>query len=273
MTPTQKVIKYIATAFAIVLIASIISGILTGGFAILSALGLIHSNNSISKNLSLISSEVTDVSSLNIDLNCTNLEIKKGDTFKVETNNSKISFEEKNGDIKIKETSKNWLTSNNIKSRVVVYIPENINIEKATIKTGAGKVNIGTLNAKDFDLELGAGDVYIENVIITGDCKIDGGVGKTELKSCKINNLNANLGMGEFKFYGKLTGKSKVDSGMGAVNITLNGSKDDYKFEINKGIGNVTLDGQNVSDGTYCNGNDYLKIDGGIGETKIDFEN
>ena len=61
MTTAQKVIKYIATAFAIVLIASIISGILTGGFAILNALGLIHTNDSISENLSLISSEVTYV--------------------------------------------------------------------------------------------------------------------------------------------------------------------------------------------------------------------
>lgn len=273
MTPAQKVIKYIATAFAILLIASIISGILTGGFAILSALGLIHTNDSISENLSLISSEVTDVSSLNIDVNCTNLEIKKGDAFKVETNNSKISFEENNGDIKIKETNKNWLNSNNIKSYVVVYIPENINIEKATIQTGAGKVNIGTLNAKNFELELGAGDVYIENVAITSDCKIDGGVGKTELKSCKISNLKANLGMGKFKFSGTLTGKGKVDSGMGAVNIKLNDNQDDYKFEINKGIGNVTLDGKNVTDGIYGNGENYLKVDGGIGEIKIDFEN
>ena len=45
MTSIQKVIKYVATAFAIFLIITIISGILTGGYAILSALKLISSNN------------------------------------------------------------------------------------------------------------------------------------------------------------------------------------------------------------------------------------
>ena len=78
MTPAQKVIKYIATAFAILLIATIISGILTGGFAILSAFGLIKVNDSVADNLSMISSEVSDISTLNIELDCTNLEIKKG---------------------------------------------------------------------------------------------------------------------------------------------------------------------------------------------------
>ena len=46
-------------------------------------------------------------------------------------------------------------------------------------------------------------------------------LGKTEIKSCEINNLKANLGMGEFVFSGKLTGKSEIDSGVGAINIKL----------------------------------------------------
>ena len=75
MTSAQKVIKYIATAFAILLIASIISGILTGGFALLSAVGLIKANDSVADNLSVISNEIKEVASLNIELDCTNLEI------------------------------------------------------------------------------------------------------------------------------------------------------------------------------------------------------
>ena len=37
-------------------------------------------------------------------------------------------------------------------------------------------------------------------------------LGKTELNSCEINNLKANLGMGEFNFSGKLIGKNKRES-------------------------------------------------------------
>lgn len=276
MTTAQKVIKYLATAFAVFLIITIISAILSGGYALLSALGLIHTNKDIvTENLKVISKEVKEVTTLKIDLAYTNLDIKTGDDFKVETNNSKITFEENNGSVKIKEENRNWLKNDNISSDLIIYIPEDmIAIDEIKIQTGAGKINIEKLNTQRLYLELGAGDVYIENVIATGETKIDGGVGKTELKSCEINNLKASLGMGEFTFSGKLTGKSEIDSGVGAINIDLIDNKNNYKIDVSKGLGNVTLDGQKLeTDRVYGIGENYLDIDGGIGEIKIDFEN
>ncbi len=274
MTVTQRIIKYLSIAFAIFLIATIVSGILSGVYGLLNAIGLINKNKEpITKELGVISTEVKDISSLNIDLACTNLEIKTGDVFKVEANNSKITFEENNGSVKIKEKSRNILKGSDITSNLIVYIPEDMKkIDETTIKTGAGKVNIKELNTKGLHLELGAGDVYIENAIVTQESKIDGGIGKTELKSCELNNLKANLGVGEFNFSGKLIGKSEIDSGVGAVNIRLNDNKTNYKFDVNKGIGKVTLDKQNnVTDGTYGDGENYLALNGGIGEIKIEF--
>lgn len=276
MTTAQKVIKYLATAFAVFLIITIISAILSGGYALLSALGLIHTNKDIvTENLKVISKEVKVVTTLKIDLAYTNLDIKTGDDFKVETNNSKITFEENNGNVKIKEENRNWLNNNNLSSDLIIYIPEDmIAIDETKIQTGAGKINIEKLNTQSLYLELGAGDVYIENVIATGETKIDGGVGKTELKYCEINNLKANLGMGKFTFSGKLTGKSEIDSGVGAINIDLIDNKNNYKIDVSKGLGNVTLDGQKLeTDRVYGIGENYLDIDGGIGEIKIDFEN
>ena len=276
MTTAQKVIKYLATAFAVFLIITIISAILSGGYALLSALGLIHTNKDIvTENLKVISREVKEVTTLKIDLAYTNLDIKTGDDFKVETNNSKITFEENDGSVKIKEENRNWLNNDNISSNLIICIPEDmIAIDETKIQTGAGKINIEKLNTQSLYIELGAGDVYIENVIATGETKIDGGVGKTELKSCEINNLKANLGMGEFTFSGKLTGKSEIDSGVGAINIDLMDNKNNYKIDVSKGLGNVTLDGQKLEvDRVYGIGENYLDIDGGIGEIKIDFEN
>ncbi|MBO5413917.1 MAG: DUF4097 family beta strand repeat protein [Clostridia bacterium] len=275
MTTAQKVIKYIATAFAVFLIIAIISLILSGSYALLSAFGLIHTNkNIITDDLKVISSEVNEVSTLKIDLACTNLDIKTGDSFKVETNNSKIAFEEKDGSVKIKEENRNWLNNNNSESNLIIYIPEDmIDIDETKIETGAGKINIENLSTQSLCLELGAGDVYLENVTATGDTKIDGGVGKTELKSCEINNLKANLGMGEFVFNGKLIGKSEIDSGVGAINIKLMDKKENYTIEVDKGLGNVTLDGQKLEmDRVYGTGKNYLDIDGGIGSIKIDFK-
>ena len=274
MTTAQKVIKYIALGFAAFLIVTIISAILSGGYALLRAFGLIHvDKNIVTEELKVISSEVKEISTLKIDLSCTNLDVKIGDNFKVETNNSKITFTNDNGSVKIKEENRNWL-NNNKESNLIIYIPRDmIAIDETKIETGAGKINIEKLNTQSLYLELGAGDVYIKNLTVTKEAKIDGGLGRTELKSCEINNLKANLGMGDFVFNGKLTGKNEIDSGVGAIDIDLVDNKGNYKINVSKGLGNVTLDGQKLEmDRVYGTGENYLDVDGGIGEIKIEFK-
>ena len=274
MTTAQKVIKYIALGFAAFLIVTIISAILSGGYALLRAFGLIHvDKNIVTEELKVISSEVKEISTLKIDLSCTNLDVKIGDNFKVETNNSKITFTNDNGSVKIKEENRNWL-NNNKESNLIIYIPRDmIAIDETKIETGAGKINIEKLNTQSLYLELGAGDVYIKNLTVTKEAKIDGGLGRTELKSCEINNLKVNLGMGDFVFNGKLTGKNEIDSGVGAIDIDLMDNKGNYKINVSKGLGNVTLDGQKLEmDRVYGTGENYLDVDGGIGEIKIEFK-
>lgn len=275
MTTAQKIIKYFAIAFAVFLIVTIISAILNGGYALLKAFGLIHTDkNIVTEDLKVISSEVEEISTLKLELAFTNLEIKTGDSFRVETNNSKITFSNDNGSVKIKEEKYNWNANNDKASELIIYIPENmIALDETKIESGAGNINIERLNTQGLYLELGAGDVKIANLTVTGETKIDGGVGRTELKSCEINNLKANLGMGEFVFSGKLTGKNEVDSGVGAINIDLLDSSENYTIDVSKGLGSVTLDGKQLEmDRVYGTGENYLDVDGGIGEIKINFK-
>ena len=179
MTTAQRIIKYMATAFALFLIFTIISTILSAGYSVLSAIGLIHANRDvITEEVKVISSEIKEVSTLKIDLVCTNLSIKTGENFRVETNNSKISFEENDGSVKIKE-EKSKLIDNNMSSNLIIYIPENMMIiDETKIETGAGKVNIEKLKTQGLCLELGAGDVYLENIVVTKEAKMDGGARK-----------------------------------------------------------------------------------------------
>ena len=275
MTTAQKVIKYIATAFAVFLVVTILSAILSGTYGLMSALGLVNTEQaSITEDLKVIGSEINDIGTLKIDLAFTNLEIKIADAFKVETNNSKISFTESNGSVKIKEENKNSFLNSNDTSMLYVYLPKDIlDLDEVIIKAGTGRVKIEDLKTKKLNLELGAGEAYIENIVAMEEAKIDGGVGKIELKSCEINKLKANLGMGEFIFAGKLTGKNEVDSGIGAISIDLIDNKQNYTIDVKKGLGNIMLDGQKIEmDSVYGTGENYLDIDGGIGEIKIDFE-
>ena len=184
MTAAQKIIKYMATAFAVFLIITIISMILGGGYFLLSTFGLINpSNNQLTEDLKVISTKVDEVSTIKIDLAFTNLYIRAGDNFKVETNNPQITFEEETGSVKIKEKNRNWLNNNNKASNLIIYITEDmIALDETNIETGAGKINIEKLNTQSLYLELGAGDVYIENLVVTKEAKIDGGARKNRNK-------------------------------------------------------------------------------------------
>lgn len=268
MTNSQKIIIYIGTVFAVFLAVTIISVILTGGYALINTSKVI-----ITEDLRTISSEVTEISSLKICLAYTNLYIRTGEKFEAQTNNSKITFENNNGSIKIKENGLNWLNDRNTKGDLIVYIPENImTIDEVNIEAGAGKINIEKLNTKGLYLELGAGEVCIENVVVTDETSIDGGVGKTELKQCQLNNLKADLGVGEFNFSGVLTGKNEINSGIGATILNLIGEKEDYTINASKGIGDITLDGEPIeSDIVLKAGDNYLEVAGGIGEIKISY--
>lgn len=274
MTTTQKIIKNLATALAIFLVIIIISGILTGIYAILNASGVINTEETvITEELKTISSELLEVASLQIDLEYTNLYIKTGEKFEIKTNNSEITFENNNDSVKIKEEGKRWFKNKNVESSLIIYIPENMPVlDETNIDIGAGKINIEKLNTKGLYLELGAGEVHIENVIATSETVIDGGAGKTEIQQSKLNNLKADLGIGEFNFSGILTGKSTINSGIGDTNLEIIGKKEDYTISASKGIGNLTLDGQKIEyDRVYSSGNNYLSFDGGIGEINIKF--
>ena len=80
------------------------------------------------------------------------------------------------------------------------------------------------------------------------------------------------MGVGETNINALLTGKSDIDAGIGNLNIMLNGSKEDYKINTEKGIGTVRIDGDSISNNqTFGNGDNLIKIDGGIGNISIKF--
>ena len=148
MTTAQKIIKYIALAFACLLIVSITSGILSALYALLGVLGLQKEDKTIKDEMSMINFENSEVATLNIDVAFTNLIIKKGDFLIAETNNENINCKQNNQNLQIKE-KQHSLFSGNDKGDLVVYIPENLKFEKVKINAGAGKIQIENLNTKN----------------------------------------------------------------------------------------------------------------------------
>ena len=88
-----------------------------------------------------------------------------------------------------------------------------------------------------------------------------------------LKNLDLDMGVGELNLTSAFSGDCKFDMGVGKSNVTLIGSRDDYTLDIEKGIGSVPVDGQDVSDfGSSGNGTNRVEISGGIGAINVSFE-
>ena len=266
MTTFQKVIKYLAMAFAILLAVSIIGGLLN-------AVGVFGSF--FAGDVVLDETKVYNVNgqihSLEVEISAADFTIKRADAFSVESNLKDLSVSEDNGVLTIKDEKKYAVAYTN--ATLTLYIPSGAAFDKVNITTGAAKLTADSLSAKSVKLQLGAGDVRIERLIASDKADIEGGAGKITIAGGMLNDLELEMGVGELNLTAALRGSSDLNFGVGESNLTLIGSKDDYKVDIEKGIGNITVDGKTVFDfGSSGNGDNRVEIEGGIGAINLKFQ-
>lgn len=213
----------------------------------------------------------TDISALEVKINAADFAIKQGERFFVESNLKYLTVEDKNGILTIKETKKFGITYTG--AVLTLYLPADTVLEKANITTGAGRLTIDYLSADTMNLELGAGEVKIDTLIAASDADIDGGAGKITISGGALHNLDLDMGVGQLNLSSALTGESELDLGVGESNITVIGNKEDYKLDIEKGIGNITVDGTGVSNiKAQGNGSNSIELSGGIGAIHLKFK-
>lgn len=268
MKDIQRVIKYIAIVFACFLIITIFSGIIR----------LIFSFTTITFDKEYDYTTVDelkitdDIDTLVLNIGNSDLNIKVGNSLNVDTNNQYIRVSTIKNKLVIKEINHGFLTKDN--SDITIYLPENFIFNSTDIETGAGKIKIEKLVSKDLEIDLGAGTAYLDNIEAINEADIETGAGSVTINNSIFNNLDLDLGVGKVLVNASILGKSSIDSGVGALQINLLGDKNDYEILASKGIGSFKIDGNNVLDNsTYGKGNNNIKITGGVGSIKVDFDN
>ena len=257
MNEFHKIIKIGAIILAIFIIVLIINGIFM--FANM----FINDDND--NNIVQVYENINDIE---IDLNNSNLIIKRGEEFKVEANNVSNSFKVKKNNATLKIEESNFWFFNNNAGEVIVYVPSNI--DELNIDTGAGKITVDDIYASKFELDSGAGVVSVSNSNFDRT-NIDGGTGTIDVLNTTLSNLDLDVGVGEVNINGEILGNSKIDCGIGEVNLTLLGGESLYKLDIDSGIGDIKINDANFNDTIYGNGSNKVEIYGGIGSINIYF--
>lgn len=271
MTTTQKIIKYLAIAFALFLVISIFSIIFGLSREIISSINSDKKDSKLLEEYTTISNNVNNIESFKIDISNDNIEIKEGEKFEVKTNDPDVKFYHENSKVKIKtDKTFSWHLSNSSRGTIIIYLPNEFNISELNLNLGAGKIDIDKIFVETLLMDLGAGTMTAKEINVYEKATINGGAGNINIYSGTINNLNLKLGAGNASIESDLTGSNTLTTGVGKLNLGLSRSKDNYKFDISKGLGNIILNDFDVSEDILIgDGETKIKISGAVGNIII----
>lgn len=277
MRPFQKIIKYGAIAFGIyltIMIISIIVFIITAIFGVGMGLEILNGNTE-ENNITTFEEEYTGIEKLDIDLSKSKLEIKIGNTFKIEGINTKkdLSTELYDGgkELKIKDETFKLFQDYNNNSKIIIYIPENYKLKEMKIDLGVSGAIIEKLDAEKLELDISTGKCEINNINVK-NMNIDSGTGETIINSSKVENLEFNGGVGNTIINSEITNKAKIEAGIGNIEINLIGTKEDYKIYSKTGIGDLKVENTKLKNNEVIGtGEVNINVEAGIGRTEINF--
>lgn len=167
---------------------------------------------------------------------------------------------------------------------VYLFLPKDLALDELYMDFGAGKIETALLQAKNIELECGAGEFHVDEMkadtaylsvgageavidrLTAGEAQLEVGAGDLTVQNIEISdNLDLSIGMGNAEINGSITGDVDVETDMGSLMMNLTGSKDDYTYNVDCSMGDVT-----VGDRSYAGFSDY--VEWGSGSRAFDIE-
>ena len=266
MTRAEKIVKYCAIAFAVILIIGIVSALLQAV-----SFGRVLFGEDDGEVGEMKDHEISgDIRNLKISLAAAELEIRTGEALSLQSNYEKMTVKCENGHLTVEDKRRAPNFGNNEKVTVILTVPEGFAFDRVSIEAGAGNVKISDLHSGRFCMELGAGNVEITALNVTEQTEIHGGTGKLLLTGAALRDLDMELGVGDVTMEAALLGECEIECGIGELDIALIGEPSDYRIEVEKALGEATVNGESISgDRTVGDGKNSLEIHGGIGSISI----
>ncbi len=262
MRSAQRGVKLFAIALAIILIIIM-------AYLLMKAVSFfVDSNSNKQYNNTNINKKIDEIE---INLKTASLSIDTCSKYRVDTDNEFVKIEIIDNKLRIKEKKHNPITRKDTDS-INLCIKEG-ELDSLRLDMGAGKLKVDELNAKIAEFDLGAGSISLDNLNISEKFELDGGAGSISIDNSVINNGQIDLGLGVLDLTGKLLGNTSIDGGIGSIKLNLLGDKDDYKFDIEKGIGKVTIEDTSYNTTIVGEGSNLIKLETGVGSATILFKN
>lgn len=159
---------------------------------------------------------------------------------------------------------------------ISITIPKDSYFEEVDIEVGAGVMELADVEANVLEAKIGAGEAVMQRVA-ADDFSAEVSAGN--LKAKEMNSVNAELSvdLGECVYEGSITGNLEADCDMGNLDIALTGSEADHNYVIECDAGNIDIGDRSLSgvsaekvidNGAVSN----FEINCGLGNITVDFE-
>ena len=260
MTIFRKVVKYLALILAIFLIVAMIKLITDFSFG----------NNSNYNGFSNVKG--AKVEKVKIELSVIDLLIQEGTSFNVESTTDDLNIYQTADKVIISEKERHFFRGKN-NQKLIVTIPKNKIYKDFSVVTGAGSIQVETLNSQNVSLVLKAGKLEVDNINVTESITVNSNTGSVKIKNGVLNNLNLKLKIGECLINSQLNGNNEISSGIGTVSLVLPSDVKNYKFKIEKGLGSVTINDEKVKEKDFSVGKNVVELKAGIGGISIITDN
>lgn len=221
----------------------------------------------------------TNIRKIDLRMKTRNIVIKSGDVESIsyegilDTDEIKVDQEK----LKIEDHSK-LLKNVNKNVTLEIIIPNRL-IHEIEIENKTGDVTLQGIETNELSLELGVGDVELEEVTSHSETEIKGGTGDIQVKdSTFYSKFDIEEGAGDVIFIGELMGNIKINCGIGDVKLEVDNHRDNYHIVAEGGVNSLKIDGEKIGGSLATQYNDNyeknrfdMKLEVGVGDIQVNF--
>ncbi len=159
--------------------------------------------------------------------------------------------------------------------RVEIELPEGVRLDACEISLGAGALSLDGIASREIRVESGAGAV--RGTGLDADRLVaKSGAGNVEFYDSRFGETDIRTAAGRVAVKASLGANTSIATGAGAVELTIPGSADDWRFEFERGVGVVRIGDETVTgigNGTAGNRNAEKtgRLSSGVGAVRVRF--
>ncbi len=194
-------------------------------------------------------------------------------TLETEQNGEELKISYKQND---NWTAKMFMEDDINNQKITLTMPKGAELDSALFEFGAAEISMEDVTAKKLYLTVGAGELNADGLTATGLVRFNVGAGAFHAKDVFLTDAELVCGVGEMNVAGIFDGDTTADCGVGSMELRVRGEQEEYRGELNCGLGeiefgNINIEGSGKQNHGTSSAERRMDIKCGIGEVDVHF--